>query len=234
MRKKTAGRHRSKILRLLLGDSPGQSGGLLPPPPSTPSSPSPALLPVTLAIPALTSSSAPSVVPPSVPALPYHGEAMVVKVEPTEEPVVSASADSAISESPIKLLDLPESSTSAAKKVIELSDDESEGLAALDVPTSAVPAEASPSAPRIFAHPGTSGDEEFARALFITLNREALGIPGDGGLVDLVSDEEDYGASSGGEQEGGVASGEEKKEEAASGDASPFQATASPSPPPSA
>ena len=156
-----------------------------------------------------------------------------MKVEPTEDPVVSVSTNSAISESHVKPLDLPKSSTSAVKKVIKLSDDESEGLAALDVPTSAVPAEDSPSAPRVFARPGTSGDEEFARALFVTLNHEALGIPGDGGLVDLVSDE-DYGASSGGEQEGGMASDEEKKEEAASGDASPSQAAESPSPPPSA
>lgn len=116
-----------------------------------------------------------------------------MKEEPTKDPVVSASADAAVGESSVKPLDLLESSTSAAKKVTKLSDDESEGLAALDIPTSTVPAEAGPSAPRVSARPDTSCDKEFPRALFITLNREALGIPGDGGLVDLVSDEEDYG-----------------------------------------
>lgn len=36
-----------------------------------------------------------------------------------------------------------------------------------------------------------SHDEEIARKLFIELNHEAIGIPGDGGLVILNSDDED-------------------------------------------
>lgn len=127
----------------------------------------------------------------------------------------------------------PESTAPTLKEVIELSDDESENLVTSGVTASAVPSEASPSTPCVAAPPDTSGDEEFARQLFISLNREAIGIPGDGALVNLVSDE-DYGASSGGEEEEGVAAGEEEKEEASSGGGSPAQATASPSPPPSA
>ncbi|CAD6266918.1 unnamed protein product [Miscanthus lutarioriparius] len=118
MWKKTSGHHRSKIPHLLLSDSPGQSGGLFPPPPSVPSSPSLVLLLVTLTLPAPSSSSAPSVVPPSVPVLPCHGEAEVVNVEPTEDPVVSASADSAVNEGHIKRVrELQEAGLSATHVV---------------------------------------------------------------------------------------------------------------------
>lgn len=100
------------------------------------------------------------------------------------------------------------------KEVIKLYDDESESLVVPDVVASATPSEAGPSAPHATAPPDTSGDEAFARDLFITLNREAIGIPGDGSHVDLVSNEEDYRASSDGEEEEGTASGEEEKKAA--------------------
>lgn len=38
--------------------------------------------------------------------------------------------------------------------------------------------------------PSARGDEEVARRLFVELNREAIGIPGDGGLVVVSSDDE--------------------------------------------
>jgi hypothetical protein len=53
------------------------------------------------------------------------------------------------------------------------------------------PSEAGSSVPRVTAVPYTSGDWEFAHKLFVELNREAIGIPGDGVLVDLVSDDEE-------------------------------------------
>lgn len=117
--------------------------------------------------------------------------------------------------------------------MIELSDDESESLVVPGVVASATRSEAGPSAPRATAPPDTSGDEAFARELFITLNREAISIPGDGALVDLVSDEEDYGASSDSEEEEGTALDEEEEKAASSGEL-PAQTAASPSPPPSA
>jgi hypothetical protein len=52
-----------------------------------------------------------------------------------------------------------------------------------------------------------SHDEEIARKLYVELNREALGIPGDGGLVILSSDSEEEVTE---EEE---VDGEEKKEE---------------------
>ena len=50
------------------------------------------------------------------------------------------------------------------------------------------PSEAGPSAPWVTAVPHTSGDWEFAHKLFVELKQEAIVIPGDGALVDLVSD----------------------------------------------
>lgn len=153
-----------------------------------------------------------------------------MKVEPTWEPVAPLAGARWPSAG---FLDIPESSVLPPKKVIELSDDESKSLVVSRVVAScAIPTEASPSAPRVAAVPDTSGDKAFARALFIELNREAIGIPGDGALIDLVSDEEDYGASSGDKEEGGVTPGEEK-EEAASGDGLESQVAVPPSPPPS-
>ncbi|KAL6897399.1 hypothetical protein ACP4OV_007095 [Aristida adscensionis] len=40
-----------------------------------------------------------------------------------------------------------------------------------------------------------TGDAEVARRLFVELNRELIGIPGDGALVDLVSDEDETPAA---------------------------------------
>jgi hypothetical protein len=64
-------------------------------------------------------------------------------------------------------------------------------VAPIPAATSANPSGASPSTPRVAAVANTSGDWEFARKLFIELNREAIGIPDDWALVDLVSDDED-------------------------------------------
>lgn len=54
---------------------------------------------------------------------------------------------------------------------------------------------AGPSSSRAAALPDTSGDEEFARKLFVLLNHRALGICGDGALVDLVSDDDEEDAA---------------------------------------
>jgi hypothetical protein len=138
--------------------------------------------------------------------------------------------------------------------VIELSDDESEGLIASFTATGGTgPFDASPSTPRVTTLPDMSGDWEFAcrlsmelnreeipgdkelaQKLFVELNREALGTTGDGALVDLVSDDEDIAAAGiNGEAEKAVSSDEEE-EDAATHNRSPEQADAPPSPPPSA
>ena len=70
--------------------------------------------------------------------------------------------------------------------------------------------------------PDTSGDWEFARKLFVELNREAIGIPGDGALVDLVSDDEE------------AMLGDEEKEGTTAVNEPPEQAAVPPSPPPRA
>ena len=68
------------------------------------------------------------------------------------------------------------------KGVIELSDDESEGLIASFAATASTgPSNVDPSAPRGTAVPDTSGDWEFARWLSADLNREE--ILGDGELA---------------------------------------------------
>jgi hypothetical protein len=72
-------------------------------------------------------------------------------------------------------------SNMAPQGIIELSDDESEDLIASAAATVGTgPSEAGPSVPRVTAVPYTSGDWEFAHKLFVELNREAIGIPGDG------------------------------------------------------
>jgi len=53
--------------------------------------------------------------------------------------------------------------------------------------------------------PDMSGDWEFARKLFIELNQEAIRIPSDGALVDLVSDEEEVVPGDKEEEEGTTA-----------------------------
>jgi hypothetical protein len=48
-----------------------------------------------------------------------------------------------------------------------------------------------PSTPCVIGQPDTNHDEEIVRKLFVELNREAIGILGDGGLVILSSDDEE-------------------------------------------
>jgi hypothetical protein len=116
--------------------------------------------------------------------------------------------------------------------VIDLFDDESDGLiasftAAADAGTSST----GPLTREDTAVPNTSGDFEFARQLFIKLNREAMGIPSDDSLVVLSSDE-DYRASDAGEVEEDTGSdGEDEKGQI--DEAPAEQRTSSPSPPPS-
>lgn len=77
-------------------------------------------------------------------------------------------------------------------EVVELSDDESEGLmASIASATSTGPSNPSPSIPPIIIVPYTSDDFELAQKLFVEPNREAIDIPSDGALIDLISDEED-------------------------------------------
>ena len=57
------------------------------------------------------------------------------------------------------------------QEVVELSDDESEGLiASVIAATSTGPSDLGPSTPRVVAKLDTSGDLELARKLFIELN----------------------------------------------------------------
>ena len=94
---------------------------------------------------------------------------------------------------------------SAPEVVIELSDeDEPKDLAPLVGPIPVAPAPTAalasvaltalyipgPSAPCTAGSLDKSRDEEIARKLFVELNREAIGILGDGGLVILSSDSE--------------------------------------------
>jgi hypothetical protein len=73
-----------------------------------------------------------------------------------------------------------------------------------------------PSAPRFAARPDTSSDKEFARRLFVELNREAMGIPKDGGLVVLSSDDEEEVIGEEADEEE-----EEDEEDKAAGSGSP-------------
>ena len=120
----------------------------------------------------------------------------------------------------------PESSA-LLKGVIELSDDESKGLIA----SFAATAGAGPSAE--LNREEIPGDRELAWKLFVELNREAIGIPGDGGLVDLVSDDEGVAAADAGEEKE-VVPGDEEKEGTLADNGLPEQTAAVPSPPPSA
>jgi hypothetical protein len=119
--------------------------------------------------------------------------------------------------------------------IIELSDDESEDLIASTAATvGADPSEARPSTPRVPAVPNTSGDWEFARKLFVDLNWEAIGIPDDGALVDLVSNEEEAVEDDASEGKKEVTPGDKVEEGTVAIDGSPEQAVVPPSPPPSA
>ena len=102
---------------------------------------------------------------------------------------------------------LTQSVPSALEVVIELSDeDKPEGLTpwvggasiapiVSTAPTASVASTAldipDPFAPCTVGSPDTSRDEEIVRRLFVKLNREAIGISGDGGLVILSSDSEE-------------------------------------------
>ena len=73
--------------------------------------------------------------------------------------------------------------------IVEIFDDELKDLATSVTATASVsPSEAGPSAPQVTAMPDTSDDWKFVHKLFVELNQEAIRIPGDGALVDLVSD----------------------------------------------
>ena len=87
---------------------------------------------------------------------------MVVKKE-KEEAVMSTAGTTSLA---------PEGLESGAPPhgVIELSDDESEGLVASFVDT----ANSGPSVPWVTTTPNTSGDWEFARRLSTELNREEI------------------------------------------------------------
>ena len=137
MRTKTVSHHR-KIPRLMLEGSPGQSTGASPPSsPSVSSSPTPA------------ASATPAPTPSLALAL-----SRVVAVVMKEEEETMASAAGIITLAP----EGPESSV-PLKGVIELSDDESEGLIASFTATANTgPFDASPSTPRVPAVPDTSGD----------------------------------------------------------------------------
>ena len=82
--------------------------------------------------------------------------------------------------------------------------------------------------------PHTSGDWEFARKLFVELKQETIVIPGDGALVDLVSDNEEAMEDDTDECEKEVVLGNEEEEGTMAVDGPPEQATTAPSPPPSA
>lgn len=79
-----------------------------------------------------------------------------------------------------------------------------------------------------------SGDWELARKLFVELNWEAIGIPGDGALVDLVSDEEDHGEPNADEVEEDVAPGDKEEEGNAANDGPLEEGVVPPNPPPRA
>jgi len=107
-----------------------------------------------------------------------------------EETVVvkKGKEETSVSTEEITALALAGPESNALKRgVVEISDDELEDLTASVTATASIsPSEAGPSAPRVTAVPDTSGDWEFAHKLFVELNREAIGISGDGALVDLA------------------------------------------------
>lgn len=152
----------------------------------------PPVLPSTLADSPPAPTSPPTLVSPSLglalalpaPALPEPSGLVAVKVEKVEDPAAAVTSK----EATVKL-----------DEVLVLSDDESEDLVPLRAGKCVASPRDGPYTPHVAVVPNTSGDEEFARKLFVALNREAIGIPGDGALVDLVSDsEEEEGAGKGG------------------------------------
>lgn len=139
--------------------------------------------------------------PGAVIAIPAHlcGVAGVTDVELPEDLGMASPA-------PI----VPKVEVPSPKEVIELSEgEELDDPIPSGVAARADSSGAGPCAPRVAVPPDTSGDEEFARRLFVSLNRDAIGIPGDGALVDLFSvddEEEEDMASSGGAPTHGEAS----------------------------
>jgi len=137
------------------------------------------------------------------------------------------------------------------KGVIELSDDESEGLIASFAATVGTgPSDVGPSAPQVTTTPNTSDDWEFARRLstelnweeipsnkelaqklFVELNREALDTPGDGALVDLVSEDEGDTAAGTGKVVEETTPNDEEEEGVIAPDGSPEQNAVPPGPP---
>ncbi|CAD6269038.1 unnamed protein product [Miscanthus lutarioriparius] len=86
------------------------------------------------------------------------------------------------------------------EEVVELSsDDELRSLVPAGAAARAASPGAGPSTSRAAAPPDTSRYEEYARKLFVLLNRMEIGIPSGGALVNLVSDddEEEAAGSSG-------------------------------------
>ena len=78
--------------------------------------------------------------------------------------------------------------------------------------------------------PKILGDGELVRQLFVELNREAIGIPGDGVLVNLVGDDEDIVAADTDKVEKEVALGDKEEEGTTVGDGPPEQAAMPPCP----
>jgi len=119
--------------------------------------------------------------------------------------------------------------------IVEIFDDELKDLAtSVTATTSVSPSEAGPSAPQVTAMPDTSDDWKFVHKLFVELNQEAIRIPGDGALVDLVSDDKEATEDDAGEGDKGVAPGDEEEEGTIAVDEPSEQATVPLSPPPSA
>ena len=131
----------------------------------------------------------------------------------------------------------PEESESNAlsQGVIELSDNEPEDLiASIATATSAGPSEAGPSTPRVAVMPDTSGDWEFAQKFFVELNWEAIRIPDNRALVNLVSDDEDTMEADAGKAKKEVTpDGEGEEGDATADDRLPEQTAVPPSPLPS-
>jgi hypothetical protein len=72
-----------------------------------------------------------------------------------------------------------------------------------------------------------------AQKLFVELNREAIGIPSDGAMVDLISDEEDFGEPDASEAEEDTALGDKEEEGSMADDGLLEQAVVPPNAPPS-
>lgn len=118
------------------------------------------------------------------------------------------------------------------KVVVDLSDEESEGLiASVTTTTDTGPSDPGPSIPRVTIVLDMGGDWELARKLFVEMNLEAIEIPGDGASVDLISDKEDYGEPNASKVEEDAASGNKEEEGTMADDELSDQAGVPPSSP---